>query len=316
MNNAPPTPKGFRDTLPELAKRKRELINKIAETIEKLDFQPMDTPIVEFADTILGKYGDEVDRLVYMFTDRGGRKLALRYDLTVPLARFVASNPSLIQNGPFMRYQIGEVFRGENPQKGRFRQFTQFDLDIVGSSDPLEDAKIIAAAVKSLEALGIKNFKILVNDRNIFSQLVTRAAITEDKLPGIIRIIDKIKKIGRGGVVDELVKSGYSEEQATYFLQTIESYQPTENLSAIFTALKDLGIPKDKYEFSPTLARGLDYYTGMIFEIEVEGYSGGSVGGGGRYDNLIGSFSGSSTKKSVPAVGFSFGLDRLLEIMP
>ncbi len=311
MNTAPPTPKGFRDILPELALRKRELINKIAETLEQFSFQPMDTPIVEFADTILGKYGSEADRLVYVFKDRGGRKLALRYDLTVPLARFVASNLNLITKGVFRRYQTGEVFRGENPQRGRFREFTQFDFDSVGSNDPKEDATIIAAAVKSLEALGIQNFKVFINDRNIFSQLVIRAATTADKLPSIVRAIDKIKKIGREGVIDELVKSGYSSEQATYFLQTIKSYQPTENLQNIFKALEDLGISSEKYEFSPTLARGLDYYTGMIFEIEIEGNVGLSVGGGGRYDNLIGSFA----KKDIPAVGFSFGLDRLLETL-
>ncbi|MDP3730993.1 MAG: HisS family protein, partial [bacterium] len=252
-------------------------------------------------------YGEE-EKLIYEFTDRGDRKLALRYDLTVPLARYVATyNPPL----PFRRYQIGQVFRGENPQKGRFREFTQFDFDSVGSNDPKEDALIVTAAVKSLEVLGIKNFKILINDRNIFSQLVERTAVTEDKLPSIIRIIDKIKKIGREGVVDELVKSGYSEEQATYFLQAIESYGPTGNLQNIFQELENLGIPKEKYEFSPTLARGLDYYTGMILAAEIEEYGGGSVGGGGRYNNLIGMFS----KKQVPAVGFSFGLDRLLEIL-
>lgn len=310
MIKAPPTPKGFRDLQPEKAKARREIINKIVSVLEDSGFVPIETPTIEFAETLKGKYGEE-EKLIYEFTDRGGRKLALRYDLTVPLARFVASNLNLIAKGPFKRYQTGEVFRGENPQKGRWREFTQFDMDIVGSSDPKEDALIIAAAIKSLDTLGLKNFKALINDRNIFSQLVNRAAITEDKLPGIIRAIDKIKKIGREGVVDELIKSGYSEEQATYFLQAVESYGPTENLQNIFQELENMGVAKDKYEFSPTLARGLDYYTGMIFEMEIAEYGGGSIGGGGRYDNLIGMFS----KKSVPAVGFSFGLDRLLEIL-
>lgn len=303
-----PTPKGFRDIAPEMAKRRREATTKIADVLEEFGFVPIETPTIEFASTLTGKYGEE-ERLIYKFQDRGGRDLALRYDLTVPLARYVATyNPAL----PFRRYQIGQVFRGENPQKGRWREFTQFDFDSVGSSDSEEDALIVAAAVKSLEALNIKNFKVLINDRLIFSQLVMRAAITEDKLPSIIRVIDKIKKIGREGVVDELVKSGYSEEQATYFLQEIESYPPTQNLQKIFASLEKMGVSKEKYEFSPTLARGLDYYTGIIIEIEVEGYSGGSIGGGGRYDNLIGTFA----KKQIPAVGFSFGLDRLLEILP
>ena len=293
MIKAPPTPKGFRDIKPEMAKGKREAINKIVSVLEEYGFVPIETPTIEFAETLEGKYGDE-EKLIYKFTDRGGRKLALRYDLTVPLARYVATyNPPL----PFRRYQIGQVFRGENPQKGRFREFTQFDFDSVGSSDPKEDALIIAAVAKSLEALGIKNFKILINDRNNFA----------NQPPSIIRIIDKIKKIGREGVIDELIKAGYSEEQ----LQTIESNGPTENLRNIFKELENLDVSKDKYEFSPTLARGLDYYTGMIIEAEIEEYGGGSVGGGGRYDNLIGMFS----KKQAPAVGFSFGLDRLLEIL-
>lgn len=288
-----PTPKGFRDLKPEMAKAKRETISKIVSVLEDSGFVPIETPTIEFAETLKGKYGEE-EKLIYEFTDRGGRKLALRYDLTVPLARYVATyNPSL----PFRRYQIGQVFRGENPQKGRFREFTQVDFDSVGSNDPKEDALIIAAAIKSLEVLGLQNFKALVNDRSIFVGLP----------PSVIRIIDKIKKIGREGVVDELIKAGYSEKQ----LQTIESNGPTENLQNIFQELENLGISKNKYEFSPTLARGLDYYTGMIFEMEIEGYVGGSVGGGGRYNNLIGMFS----KKQVPAVGFSFGLDRLLEIL-
>lgn len=293
MIKAPPTPKGFRDIKPEMARLRRETISKIVSVLEEFEFVPIETPTIEFADTLKGKYGEE-EKLIYEFTDRGGRNLALRYDLTVPLARYVATyNPTL----PFRRYQIGQVFRGENPQKGRFREFTQLDLDSVGSADPKEDALIIAAAIKSLEILGLQNFKALVNDRSIFVGLS----------PSVIRIIDKIKKIGREGVVDELIKAGYSKEQ----LQTIESNRPTENLQNIFKELENLGISKDKYEFSPTLARGLDYYTGLIFEIEIAGYGGGSIGGGGRYDNLIGMFA----KKDIPAVGFSFGLDRLLEIL-
>lgn len=293
MIKAPPTPKGFRDLKPEMAKARREAINKIVSVLEDSGFVPIETPTLEFADTLKGKYGEE-EKLIYEFTDRGGRKLALRYDLTVPLARYVATyNPPL----PFRRYQIGQVFRGENPQKGRFREFTQVDFDSVGSNDPKEDALIIAAAIKSLDTLGLKNFKALVNDRSIFANLP----------PSVIRIIDKIKKIGRDEVINELIKAGYSKNQ----LQTIEFKRPSENLQKIFQELENMGVSKDKYGFSPTLARGLDYYTGMIFEMEIAEYGGGSVGGGGRYDNLIGMFS----KKSVPAVGFSFGLDRLLEIL-
>ena len=310
MIKAPPTPKGFRDIAPELAKRRRETIGKIVTILEEFEFVPIETPTIEFADTLKGKYGDE-EKLIYEFEDRGGRKLALRYDLTVPLARYVATyNPPL----PFRRYQIGQVFRGENPQKGRFREFTQFDFDTVGSTDPAEDAKVIAAAVKSLEILGVKHFKVLINDRAIFSGLADYEPFKNYDLPSIIRIVDKLNKIGRDGVINELTEKVTSGDKswAASIICTIEDNQPTQNLQNIFAALKDLGVSQEKYKFSPTLARGLDYYTGMIFEIEIEGYSGGSVGGGGRYDNLIGSFA----KKDIPAVGFSFGLERLLEILP
>src|SRR3989339_1119413 len=176
MKKPPPTPKGFRDIKPDLAKKRRAVINQIVDVLEEFGFEPIETPTIEFSQTLKSKYGEQ-ERLIYEVKDRGGRNLALRYDLTVPLARYVATyNPPL----PFRRYQIGQVFRGENPQKGRFREFTQFDFDSVGSSDPKEDALIIAAVAKSLEALGIKNFKILINDRNNFA----------NQPPSIIRIIE------------------------------------------------------------------------------------------------------------------------------
>ena len=146
------TPKGFRDILPELAQKRRKIINTIVLVLEKYDFVPIETPTAEFAETLTGKYGEE-ERLIYKFTDRGGRNLALRYDLTVPLARYVATyNPPL----PFRRYQIGQVFRGENPQKGRWREFTQVDFDTVGSNDLAEDANVIACALKASKSLGLK----------------------------------------------------------------------------------------------------------------------------------------------------------------
>lgn len=284
MVKAPPTPKGFRDVLPELAKKRREVINTIANVLEESGFVPVETPTIEFAETLKGKYGEE-EKLIYEFSDRGGRDLALRYDLTVPLARFIASNLNLIQKGPFRRYQVGQVFRGENPQKGRFREFTQLDFDSVGSTDISEDAKVIDTAVKSLEALGFSNYKISVNDRSVFDGLT----------PETIRTIDKIKKIGREEVEKEVGKD---------VLKKIEQTKATSSINQILSSLNN-----SKVEFSPTLARGLDYYTGTIFEVEINGYEGGSVGGGGRYDNLIGMFA----KRPIPAVGFSFGIDRLIE---
>ncbi len=298
MVKAPPTPKGFRDILPDAAKRRREVIGKIVDVLERAGFVPLDTPIIEFAETLKGKYGEEADRLIYEFEDRGGRKLALRYDLTVPLARFIASNPGLIESGKtFSRYQVGEVFRGENPQKGRWRQFTQFDIDSVGSSDLKEDAKIIAAILSSAKASGLKNPVIAINDRTCFEGLPKEVVIA----------LDKLDKIGDEGVIAELESRGIQNPKEV--LEQVKNKKPTKALQEIFGYLKELGIAENEYEFVPTLARGLDYYTGAIFELRTPSYGNLSLGGGGRYDSLIGMFAG----KPIPAVGFSFGLDRLLE---
>ncbi len=299
MTNAPPTPKGFRDIKPELAKKRRIAINKIAAVLEESGFAPMETPTAEFAETLLGKYGEE-ERLIYQFTDRGGRKLALRYDLTVPLARYVATyNPPL----PFHRYQTGQVFRGENPQRGRWREFTQFDFDTVGSNDPKEDALVVATVLKATKALGIKGAVMLINDRKNFEGFPKEAVIA----------IDKLDKIGEEGVVKELEQKGVEPlKKAIDIIQTIKSKKPTPDLEKIFEYLGNYGVNSNDYEFKPTLARGLNYYTGSIFELRVPSYENFSIGAGGRYDNLIGMFS----KRQVPAVGFSFGIDRLVEILP
>jgi len=300
MIKAPPTPKGFRDIKPEMAKKRREAINIIVSVLEEYDFVPIETPTIEFAQTLEGKYGEE-ERLIYKFTDRGGRKLALRYDLTVPLARYVATyNPSL----PFRRYQIGQVFRGENPQKGRFREFTQVDFDCVGSSDLDEDAKVVAVTIKCMRGLGFKDAIMLINDRANFSNLPIEA----------VRAIDKINKIGEEGVTAELVAGGMSQDQAQEAVEKIRSQNPTSNLEQIFSILKeDYNLQEGvDFKFDPTLARGLDYYTAAIFELKMDqNPTSLSVGAGGRYDNLIGMFS----KKDIPAVGFSFGLDRLMDLL-
>lgn len=292
MKKGPVTPKGFRDIKPELAKKRRETINKIADVLDGYGFVPLETPTVEFADTLLGKYGEE-ERLIYQFTDRGGRKLALRFDLTVPLARFVANNLGLL-NPSFSRYQVGQVFRGEKPQRGRFREFTQFDLDVVGSEDPGEDAKIIAAVIESVRKLGLPKAKMAVNDRENFKDLGVEA----------IRAIDKVYKVG-----EEETKTTVGED---VFKQIKES-RPTERLNEIFSILKEKYNLSEETDFffDPFLARGLDYYTSTIFELKPNGKKEElSAGGGGRYDNLIGMFAG----KEIPAVGIAFGLDRLIEL--
>lgn len=303
MIKAPPTPKGFRDIAPQLAKRRRDAIEKIVNTLEKFEFVPIETPIIEFADTLKGKYGEE-EKLIYQFTDRGGRNLALRYDLTVPLARFVASNLNLISQGPFRRYQIGQVFRGENPQRGRWREFTQLDFDTVGSTDLAEDAKVVAVTIACMRALNLPDAIMFLNDRANF----------QDYPQSVVRAIDKFNKIGEEGVVTELVGAGMSYTQGKEAVNKIRAQQPTKNLSEIFRILnRDYNLEEGKdFAFDPTLARGLDYYTGAIFELKLDRNPLSlSIGGGGRYDNLIGTFA----KKEIPAVGFSFGLDRLLEIL-
>ena len=297
MQKAPPTPKGFRDIPPDLAKKRQEVIGKIVAVLEEFGFVPIETPTIEFASTLKGKYGEE-EKLIYEFKDRGGRDLALRYDLTVPLARYVATyNPKL----PFRRYQIGQVFRGENPQHGRWREFTQLDFDTVGSSDLEEDAKIIAAALKAVKEVGLKNPQMIINDRKNFAGLQKEVIIA----------LDKLEKIGEEAVISELIQKGLSKIDASTILQSMRNKLPTDSLKSIFKYLQNLGINQDEYEFNPLLARGLDYYTGAIFELKPTASPQDlSIGSGGRYDNLIGSFS----KKDIPAVGFSFGIDRLIEV--
>jgi len=289
MKKGPVTPKGFRDLGPEQAKKRREAIDKIAGVLEEFGFVPIETPTLEFADTLLGKYGED-EKLIYQFADRGGRKLAIRYDLTVPLARFVANNLGLLDPS-FSRYQIGQVFRGENPQRGRYREFTQFDFDTVGSSDLAEDAKVVAAAIKSARTLGLSKAQMAINDRKNFEGLSTPD----------VRAIDKIYKVGRDKTEKKLV-------------DFVEKLKPTGTIKELFEVLGtkyNLREGEDFF-FDPALARGLDYYTGVIFELKPTGKPEElTIGGGGRYDNLIGMFA----DREIPAVGFSFGLDRLVELI-
>ena len=291
MKKGPVTPKGFRDIEPEQAKKRRATIDKIAGVLEEFGFVPLETPTIEFAETLQGKYGED-EKLIYQFTDRGGRKLALRFDLTVPLARYVANNLGVIEKGPFRRYQIGQVFRGENPQAGRYREFAQFDFDTVSSASLAEDAKVIAATIAATRKVGLAKAQLAINDRKNFESLGL-----ED-----IRAIDKIYKVGKENTKKEL-------------LDFVERSTPTEDLRKIFEILQQtysLAEGKDFF-FDPTLARGLDYYTGAIFELKPTGKPEElTIGGGGRYDNLIGMFAG----RTIPAVGFSFGVDRLTELIP
>ena len=302
MQKGPVTPKGFGDIMPEEAAKRRSMISATIPVLEKYGFVPLETPSVEFAETLLGKYGEE-EKLVYTFEDKGGRRLALRYDLTVPLARFVANNLGLLKP-TFSRYQIGQCFRGENPQKGRKREFTQFDFDTVGSDDIEEDVKIISAAIESARAIGLNEAIMQINDRLLFDNLgLSVQAVT---------IIDKIDKIG-GGEVVKLLKE-INVENAETVPQRLEKSKKTERLERILTELAKNGFKeKEDFVYNPFLARGLNYYTSTVFELKLNKTAGGlSIGGGGRYDNLIGMFAG----RPIPAVGFSFGIDRIIDLLP
>lgn len=294
--------KGFRDFLPLEARKRQYVIDTLTDVFELYGFEPLQTPVLEYEEIITGKYGEEGDKLMYRFEDNGKRRVAMRYDQTVPLARVVAQYQNQLAF-PFKRYQVQPVWRAENTQKGRYREFIQCDLDTVGVDSPLADAEIITAAAKAYQNLGFKSFKILLNDRSLFEGLDTKAIIA----------IDKLKKIGEDGVCKELVAKNCvaSLEEAKSLLQKLITSKPTERISQILQALEDIGIDQSIVEFSPTLARGLDYYTGMIFEIESEEYPYGSLCGGGRYNNLIGMFA----DKQIPAVGLAVGFDRTIEAM-
>jgi len=227
--------------------------------------------------------------------------LALRYDLTVPLARFVANNLNLL-NPTFCRYQIGQVFRGENPQKGRRREFTQFDFDSVGSDDASEDIRVISATIKGARAIGLKDAILQINDRNIFGNLGFNTEA--------IRIIDKFEKTGKTKVLKDLEMAGIKKAEQKF--NELRDAGETDRLKDIISKLQSAGFKYNTdFVYNPFLARGLDYYTSTIMELKLDKTPGGlSIGGGGRYDNLIGMFAG----KKIPAVGFSFGIDRLIEL--
>ena len=296
------TLKGFRDFLPKEVLKRQYVLGVLKKVFESYGFEPLETPALEYEEILTGKYGEEGDKLMYRFEDLGGRKVAMRYDQTVPLARVIAQYQNEIPL-PLKRYQIQSVWRAENTQKGRYREFLQVDADIVGVYSPLADAEIINLALDCVTKLGFnsKNIILFINDRKIFQTVE----------PKFISTIDKLEKIGKDGVLKELVDKGLSEGSAEELLSKIENSEITNSLNEIFNTLKLMLKTGIQVEFKPTLARGLDYYTGAIFELVVQGPELGSIGGGGRYDKLIGIFSG----KDIPAVGFSFGFDRLIEAM-
>lgn len=306
MNKAPQTLKGFRDFLPDEKRRRDFVARKIKDTFELFGFEPLETPTLEYAELLLGKYGDEADKLVYTFEDRGERKVGLRYDQTVPTARVLAQYQNDLPKF-FRRYQMQNVFRADKPQKGRFREFAQCDIDIFGTRSEIADVEILACTYFSYKNIGFENIKISVNSRNVLFDSLNSFANEKVSTNSIIQTIDKLDKQSEESVINELNEKGI--ENAVEALAKIRNASPDKNLELIFKLLEKYNIPKEAIEFNPLIARGLDYYTGMIFEVRIPGYSSGSVGGGGRYDNLIKDLSG----VDVPAVGMAFGFDRTVE---
>lgn len=302
------TLKGFRDFLPDEKQARDFVSKKIIEVFERFGFLPLETPTLEYASLLLGKYGKEADKLVYKFLDRGEREIALRYDQTVPTARVLAQYQNQLPKY-FRRYQIQNVFRADKPQQGRYREFTQCDIDIFGSTSPIADAEIIATTYFAFKNVGFSNISLQLNDRQtLFSILQPFATKTTD-IFSLIQTIDKLGKLGKETVIKELIARGITKPSANQIITNLDKAIPTNNLSQITQLTEALGVPKNAINFQPSLARGLDYYTGMIFEVKIEGYGAGSCGGGGRYDKLIEQLGG----PNIPAVGIAFGFDRMVE---
>jgi histidyl-tRNA synthetase len=302
------TLKGFRDIFPEEKRQRDYVLAKILEVYRLFGFQPMETPTLEYASLLTGKYGEEADQLVYTFKDRGDREVGLRYDQTVPTARILAQYRYNLPKF-FRRYQVQNVFRADKPQAGRYREFTQCDIDIFGTTSSLADAEILACIFKAYKNIGFEQVKLEINDRQVLFS--TLKPFTTDKVDlfSLIQSIDKLDKKSPTAVITELTKKGLIADKAQQALAAIEQAEISKDLQKIIDQARQLGVNEADLIFNPTLARGLDYYTGMIFEVKIPQYSGGSCGAGGRYDNLIKQLG----DVEMPAVGFGLGFDRTVE---
>lgn len=288
-------------------KRVKEILTGV---FESYGFEPLETPALEYQSVLLGKYGQEADKLVYTFDDKGGRKVGLRYDLTVPLARVAAIHQSDLPV-PFKRYQIQRVWRADKPQKGRYREIEMCDVDILNSASPMADAEILAVIVDALKRLGMKQFTIRLNSRQVLFSLIEAAGISENLKFSIIQTIDKLDKKTRDEVSAELERKGLNSEQISDLFSTLAATRPAGYLEQVLEKAKSMGVADSYLKFDSTLARGLDYYTGPIFETVVEEPKIGSITGGGRYDQLIKQLGG----PDWPAVGTTLGLDRICDVI-
>ncbi len=310
MSSPVQTLKGFRDFLPAEKRKRDYVMAKMRMVYERFGFEPIETPTLEYADLLLGKYGDEADKLVYHFQDRGERDIALRYDQTVPTARILYQYQNELPRY-FRRYQIQNVFRADKPQKGRYREFTQSDCDIFGSTDPIADAEVLAVFYAVYKELGLDSVSIEVNDRETLFSVLTPFATAQVPVLSLTQSIDKLDKQTPAEVTTELVRKGLTKTAAEQLLSELKNAKISDQLQRIVDISVELGVPRKALKCNPNLARGLDYYTGLIFESRISEYAVGSLGGGGRYDALIGQLSG----YNMPAVGFAVGFDRTVEAL-
>ena len=353
MAQKPSLPKGTRDFSPEQVVKRNYIFDTIKGQFKNFGFQPIETPSFENSDTLMGKYGEEGDRLIFkilnsgdylkkvdenLLADKNSQKItprisekALRYDLTVPFARYVVQHQNDIEF-PFKRYQIQPVWRADRPQKGRFREFFQCDADVVGSDSLWQEVEFIQLYDNVFTALGLKGVTIKINNRKILSG-IAEVIGASDKLIDFTVALDKLDKIGEDGVKKEMLDKGISEsaikkvqplfgftgnfiakiEQLKSLLATSETgIKGVEELLFVGNAIESIGLSTAMLDLDVTLARGLNYYTGAIFEVSApEGVKMGSIGGGGRYDDLTGIFG----LKNVSGVGISFGLDRIYLVL-
>lgn len=315
--------KGFRDFLPDIELERKRIEYVLTGVFENFGFVPIDTPALEYTEVLLGKGGGETDKQIYRFLDHGERDVALRFDLTVPFARYMAAHRHDLYT-PFKRYHISKVWRGENTQRGRFREFTQCDFDIVGVDSPSADFEILMVMHDTMKALGISDFTIRLSNRQVFNRFLNHLGLTE-RSAEILRTVDKLAKIGRKKT-QALLEESITPDHAVRILDFIEpsgSFRETldkmtdlaggpgedsNRLTTILSFLEECGI-KDKFFLDPSITRGLDYYTGIVFETFLNEIPDiGSVCSGGRYNDLASLY----TKEHLPGVGSSIGLDRLM----
>ena len=325
----PRTLKGFRDFLPASMMPRERIMDQARRVYRRYGFSPIDTPVLEYLEILTGKGSEETDRQLYKFQDPGGRDVGMRFDLTVPLARFAAQHISELGT-PFKRYHMAPVWRGENPQAGRYREFMQCDFDTIGTESVVADIETALVIHDLLVEIGIEAFTIRINNRQVLSGLLKKVGLEEQTVP-VLRSLDKLDKIGREKVAIEMQTAGeITAEQAGQVLELAEiNGTPDDVLSQVarlvagnemgeagvgrlqdvVRALSAAGISGSRFEIDVSIARGLDYYTGVIFETTLDELPGiGSICSGGRYDNLASLY----TKQHLPGIGASLGLDRLL----